>query len=367
MNKKLICLLLAAFLCGCSVQTTPEPAADKPAETSETQKQTETAIEGDKAFEAFTAQYFKESCEKDYIMAHSYFENPEKAGIDLSKTPVTFGDIEYSKEKIDDLKNFQAKLKTVKADTLNEENQVIYKQLVWETDLNVNMASDRFTYIDSIWGSSDGVPVQIADFFSEYRLYSENDIEPMIKLIKDVPNYAAKAISFTAKQAEKKTLMLDYDEVASYCQGIVNTRNDSPVQKKLDSEIDELNLPAEKADEYKKQVSEALQTCFYPTFEALPAQLAKYKDKIVPMQGMCRFENGKELYAYKLKNYTATDLTPDQLYTEVQNRMNTLSKEYSDLVKANPEAVLKSEELTTSFKSVEEILPFLKSKYTTLF
>ncbi|MCF0258574.1 MAG: DUF885 family protein, partial [Erysipelotrichaceae bacterium] len=367
MNKKLICLLAAALMCGCAAQPQQAAQTEKPAETPKKQEQTAAAIEGDEAFEAFTAKYFKEACEKDYSTAHGYFEDPEKAGIDLSKAKVTFGDVTYSQEEIDDLKKLQTALKTVKADTLNEENQVIYKQMTWETDLNLNLANDKYTYIDSIWGISDGVPVVIANTLSEYRLYTEKDIEPMIELIRDIPNFAAKAMDFTAKQAEKKTLMMDYDEISSYCEGILKTRSSSAVTKNLEAEINDLNLEAEKAAEYKKQVQEALDTCFFPTIEAIPQQLAQYKDKTVPMQGMCNFENGKELYAYKLQNYTATDLTPDQLETEIKSRMDTLSAEYAELVKRNPEAVLESDELATSFKSVDDILPFLKSKYTSLF
>ena len=382
MNKKWICLLLAAVMCGCAansgtassgMQNGSDSASGESADQNGSSSQdqngssAEKTIKGDQAFEEFTAKYFKEQCEKDYTTAHSYFENPAKAGIDISKAKITLGDPNYTEEEIKDYQDLADSLKSVDADSLNEENRAIYEQMTWETNQVLKLSDEKFKYIESVFSSTDGVQATLVDYFSEYELYSEEDIKPLLTLIQDVPNYTDKALAFTNEQSKKGTLMFPYDTVIEFCQNIVKTKDDSPITKGIDEEIDDLMLDTAKTESYKKQVHEALEKYFFPSYEKMIQGLEKVKDSVLPMQGLQKFENGSDLYTYTLQNYTGTDKTPDELYKEIGEKLDELTKEYTVMLKDKSDDIMESTQLKTDFADVDEILPFLKENYTKLF
>lgn len=365
MFKKYTALLLALLLAGC--QSAPaDPGSNEPADSEKTAESTDPKKEEvsgpDGEFEAYLDQYVKDVCSRSYITAHHYFTDYKKEGIVLKDDAYSLGDFIPTKEDREFNKSVLEHLKTINKDDLNEINQDIYEQMVWQSDLTERMSQDKYLYLGSIWSENSGTQSEIYNFFTEFQLYSEDDIPALIKLIENTPDYIDKAIAYTKEQAKQKTLGFDLDSVLSYCKDVLDNQKKSPVISELDLEVDSLELDKDKADEYKSQIHEALNQNFFPVYQTMIDSLSAMKKDIGPIQGLAAYENGKDYYNLVLEYSTSTDKDMNELNEEVYGALNDLNEEAQELIDSgfDPNTI---ENLKTDFKSVDQIMSFLEENY----
>ena len=114
-----------------------------------------------------------------------------------------------------------------------------------------------------------GLHQSLISVFSEYILRNEKDIQDLITLINDVPRYTNDVLEYTKKQADKNTLQFDYDSVTQDIQDVINNKENSSITSALYNAIDSLNLDEEKTTSYKAQVKDAMDTSFFPSYQAM--------------------------------------------------------------------------------------------------
>lgn len=390
--KKLMLLIcsVSMFLAGCTsaaVQTSDETIKQGESEKGDASASVDqtTAAADDKNFEPGSAlpasypdtpdgefekwcdEFIVEYCQSDYTLAHHYFIHPEAYGIDVSKAPISLGEFVSDEEEKTFDANTYDHLKTFDPEQLSETNRQILEQLIWEYELNVRSDDEKFDYLGQIWTSSGGVQQNLITFFSEYQIYKEEDIEPLLQLIADTPNYAKKALDYSAKQAEMGILQLDYEAVTSACQDVLDGRDDSPVTIELDSEIDALQLDEADAKAYKDKIHAALQDDFFPAFKTLKDGLAALKDQIRPFTGQANMENGKEYYTLLLEYYAGKPIQIDDAISDLNSRLDKLQQDYQKLVREDAHAAGAGLSLETDFDNLADIMPFLEENYARKF
>ena len=312
-------------------------------------------------FTQFLSDFVVETAESDYITMHQYFEHPEEYGIDASKAEISLGSFENFESKESDL---DRRFDEFHIRDLDKTQQTIYRHLEFISYLNDISSDEEFQYLNNIWSSMNGTHQILVQFFSEYTLREEQDIEPLLVLIQDVPRYVEDALEYSAKQAEEKCLMLNYDEVIEDCQIILNSQGQSAVVQELSEEIESLNLEDTKEEQYKYEVEEAINTFFYPSFQTIIDGLTDLKDKIQPMQGLANFSYGKKYYEYLVADATGCK---DSIPTIQKNLANDIKHSVDELFRLNPQALSDFTSLQSPFDSIPEILEFLESFYTTEF
>lgn len=363
MKKKWISLLLCAVLAG-TMPACSKPA-DDPAQNEEPSSRL-TAV-SDEEFEGWLNDYIVDVCENDYTTAHHYFERPEDYGIDVSKCRITLGSYTPDEESEKFTESVLRTLNSWKTDELSDTNKKIYEQLYWMYDVSERSSEEKYAYIEPIWSQTSGVPGTLTDFFSEYQLFREEDIDPLVELINDVPRYVETAREYSEKQAEQGMFRLNKDDIITVCENMLSTSDDSPVTHELDEEVDNLGLSEEKSEAAKKKINDALQASFFPSFQTMIDIINSLEDKIVPIEGLANYENGKEYYEILLEYYSGSDEKEKDIYDNLYAAMNSFSLEYRNLSKENPDAVEEGLSLSTSFTKVSEIMPFLEDNYGKLF
>ncbi len=314
------------------------------------------AAEADnKQFETYLKDYVVAAAESDYTLMHQYFENPAAYGIDEKKCDVTLGTVLPDKEDKALQKELSERLEKIDPKKLSSDYQQMYAQLEWEFDLSERLTQSKFLYLKNIWSSLSGLPQNLVTFFSEYELRQEKDIQPLITLINDVPRAAKDAIDYTKKQADKKTLMFDYDTTAKFCRNVVDTKKNSAVTAELMKDIDGLKLSKEKTAQYKKQVTEALNKSFFPAFQTIQDELKPLSKKTRKVTGLTALPDGKEYYEVLAEQATGTIDTPDEICANLQEAILDLADEHDESVRID--------KLKTSFTSVEDIMKFLNRNY----
>ncbi len=285
---KRTCILFLActlLLSGCVSQTPSSPVTKD-----------EEVVEKDHTFESFLNDVVVELAESDYTTMHHYFEHPADFGIDPKKVDVTLGSI-LPDEKDEELEaRLKKRLEEFDREKLSDLERDIYDQLEFQFDLSKRQDSEEFLYIDNIWSTVNGVPQELVNYFSEYEVREEADIQDLITLINDVPRYTKLAIEYSNEQAKRNLLRFDYDGVMENIDSVLDTKDDSAVSGELVSEIEQLGLDQDKEAKYIADVKGALDASFFPSFETMRSSLETLSSKALPLQGLANFEHGKEFY-----------------------------------------------------------------------
>ncbi|MBP3851059.1 MAG: DUF885 family protein, partial [Erysipelotrichaceae bacterium] len=353
MKKQLLSFALVLTMSACSAGS---GQVHKPADNN-TVAQVQAAATPNKEFTQFLEEDFKDTLENDYTTLHQNVADPEKYGFDMEKVDVTLGDFLPTEEDKEELAKTNEKLKAFDYETLDKKQQELYDEYIFTNALAEEVYSGKYDYLDSIWSPMSAVHSNLVNYFSNYELYTEDDIPYLIELIEDVPTYCEKAIDYSKKQAEEGLLRFDYDETMSSLQDVIDAQEDSVVRSNLDKEVDELGLDPEKAEKYKKQIHEALDKDYSPSFTYLKDELEKLKDYVEPVEGLATLDpEGKAYYAHIVKAKTGTNKSVEEVHDDMVDQ-------YNDAVK-----ILRSSDadfgIETEFTSPEEILDFLNQHYS---
>lgn len=360
MKKQIITLLCALTLglsaCSSNSQTSTNANSNNSTKKTQTEKTNSDSKNTDYA--TFLNNLFVEELEVDYNTFHTYVQNEKDFGIDRNNIEVTLGDFSVEsndEEDARDAKNLE-QLQSYDYESLTDEEKVIYDQIVYTYDLNKKINNDKFNYLDCIWSGTSSSSTSLYNLFMEYTFYSEQDIEDCITLINDVPRYTGQVMDYTNQQAEKGLLMIDYDGVVEGVNEIIKSKDSKNVLNALVKAMDTLKLDDTKKAEYSKRIEEALNNSFYPAYQTILDELAKVKSKNKAHTGAVNLTNGKEYYQNLLQYYTGTSDQPEdirkKLETIIDNAMTVIYTTYSD------------DNISTGFKSVDEIMQFLEKNYT---
>lgn len=356
---KRTCILFLActlLLSGCVSQTPSSPVTKD-----------EEVVEKDHTFESFLNDVVVELAESDYTTMHHYFEHPADFGIDPKKVDVTLGSI-LPDEKDEELEaRLKKRLEEFDREKLSDLERDIYDQLEFQFDLSKRQDSEEFLYIDNIWSTVNGVPQELVNYFSEYEVREEADIQDLITLINDVPRYTKLAIEYSNEQAKRNLLRFDYDGVMENIDSVLDTKDDSAVSGELVSEIEQLGLDQDKEAKYIADVKGALEASFFPSFETMRSSLETLSSKALPLQGLANFEHGKEFYELLARSYTGSNDSIDTIKSNLESEVSKISVQLSAMVEERPQVVIEGMMLSTDFKSVDEILPFLQKNYAKSF
>lgn len=317
--------------------------------------------EEDKKLIALLDSYFFEVCQRNYLLCHRYFENPQAYGLDPSQGKVSLGS--FIEDDQDD-QTFLSQLREIDASSLNSLYRKIYNNLVQTYSLSSALSNPRFEYLGNIWSSLDGIPFELVTFFSEYKLNSKEDIPYLVTLLQDVPRYVNEGLAYSYKQAEMGTFSIDMDAVLEQCDTILKSKDNSPIAKEIFAKIEGFPISPEEKNEFKNQILQALNQSFFPAYETIKSELLKLKDQNKPLSGLASFEGGKTYYEILLQHVCGDQVNPDGLQNQLWNLLLQALDLYQERYGQLPQ---EAHDVQTSFTSLDELLPFLEEHYKELF
>lgn len=323
-------------------------------------------IQTQDAFDEFLENEFIASMESDYISSHIYLENPESYEVDTSKIEVSLGsgysikDREQArmeiKELLDDLSQFNSS-------ELREDQQYLYTTLTAQLTIENELLSETYDYYDQAFSSLGGLHYQLPTLFSDWILREEQDIVDLITLVQDVKPYVEEALSYTKEQANKGLLMTNIEDVVSYCETIVENKEDSAILSSIYESIDTLALDEEIANTYKEQLKNAFDTYFYPAYDEIISVMNSVSSQNNE-EGLAAFPNGKEYYELLIQKdvgaLTSIDDIEDMLEDAFSGHLFTM---YALLSNEEVMNVMETNEFPeTTYTSYTEILEDIQTK-----
>lgn len=322
-----------------------------------------------KKFDEFINHDFISAMEDDYVAAHIFLENPKDFGIDTEKLDVKLGSrptIENMKENAEQLKKEWEEFQSFDRDKLTPEQQDTYDIYEYQVGLAVKLSDEKFNYYDQIFKSTSGDHFQIPTLLSDWVLRNEQDVKDLILLVKDVKPYIDSCITYTKEQEKRGLLMIDADSVHDYCKGVLDSGENSAVLRSMNENIDALNLPKEKADEYKKQLKKAFVTSFIPAYQDITNLMTEVKKGKNNEEGLAKFKYGKEYYTLLLQQSIGSLKSVEEVedlmidgYTKHAVTAQSIISNNRDIVKK-----LETDDLPkTTYHSYDAILKDISSKF----
>lgn len=358
--KKICVWLLAGLLvfsaAGCQPQEAqPQTQSDEP--TAEQER-----------FDAFIEKEFVDTMESDYTTAHVYLQDPEAFGVDPDQISVSLGTRMDEESQEEAMASFTAtceEFRTFDRDELSVEQQDIYDIFDYQVSLSEALSDAKFDYYAPLFESISGLHYQLPTLFADWQLRNEEDVQDLITLMSDVRPYVDSALEYTRTQEEQGLLMLDLDSVISYCEGIVESGEDSAVLQAMNDCIAALELDEEKTAQYQQQLADAFAESFLPAYaDILDTMRDLQANGDNNEQGLAQFEHGKEYYALLLQQSVGSNKTPEEIKTMMEEAFNEHLQQLQLFAMAYPEEtqqVLEQDLPKTGYTSYDEILQDLQS------
>ena len=319
-------------------------------------------------FEDFIKQEFISTMESDYTTCHVFLQNPADFGVDESKIEVNLGtrfDADSQMQARHEAQEAYKQFLQFDRDSLSAEQQDTYDIYEFQSQLALAMSDETFDYYNQIFASMSGLHYQLPTLFADWQVRNEQDVKDLILLIQDVPAYVDSALEYTKQQAEHGLLMVDFDEVTSYCSSVLESGENSAVLASMCDNIDALGLDNSTASEYKVQLRDAFVSCFLPAYEDILAVMQQLQTAGTNNeQGLAHFEHGQEYYELLLQSNIGSDKTVEEVRTMMQDAYLEHLNRMQAIIMENPSVLdaFFDEEPSTGYTSYEAILDNIQSK-----
>lgn len=203
---------------------------------------------------------------------------------------------------------------------LNDASKLSYRLFQARAERSKNaFPFRRNSYIfDQMNGAQSQIP---AFMINIHRVTNKADAEAYVSRLNASGPFFESLVAQSAERANDGIIVPDW--VFPYV--INDTKNvisgapfedgeDSPIYADLKKKVNALSIPdAEKADLIARGRT-ALTDSLAPAYKKLIAEMERQQKMAVDGDGVWRFKDGAAYYAERLKNYTTTDLTADEIH-----------------------------------------------------
>lgn len=203
---------------------------------------------------------------------------------------------------------------------LNEAGQLSYRLFQARSDRSKSaFPFRRNSYIfDQMNGAQSQIP---AFMINIHRVTNKADAEAYVSRLNASGQFFESLITQSAERANDGIIVPDwvFPYVISDAKNVIGGAPfgegaDSPIYADLKEKVNALSISdVEKADLIARG-SAALTGSLAPAYEKLIAEMERQQKMAVDGDGVWRFKDGAAYYAERLKNYTTTDLTADEIH-----------------------------------------------------
>ncbi|QTD54694.1 DUF885 domain-containing protein [Parasphingorhabdus cellanae] len=311
---KYVLLTTTAFLAACS----PTDGEVVSASANPAQAQTEQA-EADSDINARLSTFFDD------------YDQIELANSPISKSYRGIKDMDYGKlddpsdaAAVEQYERGQEALVVMEAEfdesQLSDDSKLSYRLFQARAERSKNaFPFRRNSYIfDQMNGAQSQIP---AFMINIHRVTNKADAEAYVSRLNAAGPFFDSLVAQSAERANDGIIVPDwvFPYVINDAKNVISGApfdegEDSPIYADLQKKVNALSIPdAEKADLIARGRT-ALTDSLAPAYKSLIAEMERQQTMAVDGDGVWRFKDGAAYYAERLKNYTTTDLTADEIH-----------------------------------------------------
>ncbi len=266
-------------------------------------------LKSPETFDDFTKELWT-SMYTDYLDIKFSFEHPENFGIDMEDVEVSLGEFDYSLEGLKETREeLQTDLKTLTSydyEQLSSEQKATYDYLKFVLSGSIELNQDQYQYMNNVFDGVSGVHTNLITYFSEFPLSNEQEVEEIIQLLEQTPDYLQQYIDYAFDQAKAGYLMIDIDSVIETCQTVVDAQEKGGILKSLYEQVDLLELSD---PSLKDRLKEAYMTYFLKGYQNVIDAMEELRSYPNNEYGLAHMKNGRAYYHALVRYQVGTELS----------------------------------------------------------
>lgn len=289
-------------------------------------------------FHTYLMDSFSESVTNDTVTLHYTVANP--ASYNLEAPEATFGDTDFSEAALEkDKTETIAEIKELKGfdyDLLTATQKYTYDILL--DYLNVDLESYNYTYLYEPFAYTSGLQTNMPINMSEYKFYTESDIQDYLALLGQMPAYYEAYLGFEETKLEKGYFMNSHSasEVIRQCEEFIQTPEDNLLIATFEDKVRSVEgLSEDQIQTYITQNHDIVMEAVIPCYQTVIDFFTEHKNDGSNELGLAAYKDGKAYYAYLLKNKVGTDKSPKEVIACLDDAIDDVMFEYSSVAIAN--------------------------------
>ncbi len=266
----------------------------------------------DEFFTAFTADWVRMN--PNQATASRYFTGAEQEALERQLTPATKA---WRQQQRDLARRGLRELATFDRARLDDQQRLSADLMQWQLDIVVEGEKyEDFTFpLEQFGGVNVDVPNQLT---VSHPIVTEKDAENYIARLGQVAARMEEATAEEVSLAERRLAPPRFiltSTIASMETFIGTPAAQNPFVTAFNDRMSAASaIPAAARERLRAQAEQITASQIYPAWRNALTVLRPLEGRAADAAGLSRFPGGAEAYAYHLRRFTSTNLTPDQVH-----------------------------------------------------
>ena len=302
----------------------------------------EDAIYDNEEFILLLDELFAEIVTSESISLNFFLANPATFGIEgIEPTLGEVTTLESFHRSIEEDREFAERLRAINFDLLCAEKQLVFNILMRNFEITEQFAyKEDFAFYRGWIRPLVGIQVQLPVLLAEFNFRTEEDFEIYFALLGDTERYFNDIIEFERERSRRGFFMADgvVDMGLEHIESFVSDTYDNFMILVFEDNVNAFEgLSQERRNELIQRNRDLILEKFLPAYENLANALRELRGIGAHDGGLVLLPGGEILAQAYLRQRTDSDLTIQEMYEMLTERLNEIRAEFMLLFLRYPE------------------------------
>ena len=275
------------------------------------------------SFDSYLTEIFQEIASTDTLTLNYTILDPSLYNI--KKQQPTLGEFTIEEMENGYKKEIQylKRLSKFNYEYLSSEQQLCYDQI--KEDFLLDYKYRNYMLYHEVLGPTTGIQAQLPILLAEYNLYSKEDLDEYLSLLKDLPRYFRQICDFEIMKSKAGLFMTDDValEIINQCNTFIEDSESNYLIDVVNDKISTLSfLTNVEKENYKSQNENYVVEFIIPAYEMLITTLKDLLGTGTNSNGLFYYKNGAKYYEYLVKSETGTSRSIEELIQMIENSLS---------------------------------------------
>ena len=263
-------------------------------------------------FEDFTAEWVRRN--PNLAVRTQFFDGEEQERLSRELTPVTDA---WSRDLIELARQGLEELATFDVDSMTASQRVSVSVMQWQLQSRID--SEPFLDYDFPLQQMNGVNVSLPNELAvAHPIRTEQDAVNYLARLEQVDARMSEAVEKNERLAAlgrvPPRFILDAT-IVQMRQFVTPPAADNPLVAALATKVQDVpEISPERRESLQGEAMRIVETEVYPVWQQAVAVLESQSPRATDDAGLWRFEDGQDIYAQRLRNFTTTSLTAEDIH-----------------------------------------------------
>ena len=239
----------------------------------------------------------------------------------------------YKKNHENKLKRLSL-LKKYKQENLTSSQKITQKIAIFDTENDIYQY-EKFRYHSYLFNQISGNHLNLIEFMTDtHPLKNYNDALSYIKRVKLFGDILSANLEWLKEQKKEEIYppKFVFDHVINQLNEIVNYKeNDNPLIYIFTKKLNDINIPKLDIVKLKEQLTEVIRLDVNPGFLLILNFMKDNYDNANVHHGVWSLPNGDEFYNLKIRSFTTTNYSPEQIHQIGLSEVDRISKRMKEI------------------------------------